>query len=348
LSISSEIWQQWYEGDLDCSFHSDLFLKLEISQLTLSHIRPHGRKVISNVLPFYGDPFAIVKEGFLEDNFLPEVEVFPALQTDYPLDMPRKFNAVEVIITNPIISEIREIEGKRTGKLNAKIYFRIKRITESVAIIEEKKKVLKAKRVEQQIETTIPKSSYRYRVSNLTSRFNFWGSIGWFFSFLFTSLNIMQFLFGSFISILLIAGIIGFFTKGCDDKRISSDKVENSENEDVRKLKAWQVSTTDKELTLVHVPVIKWNKKNESFDDQSKRNISIIGTYLLDNPSIKYKFQLTEKDENKRNDAIKEIDSFFQTVGIDSMRKIKGNVYELVPNSLASDILIVQFVNKQR
>ena len=339
MILSNNIKDTWYEGDLECSFHADLYLKLEVKGLSLSHIRPHGRKVITGTKPFLGDPFSLEKNGFLEENYLTEIEVYPFESAGYPLDIPRKFNAVEVVILNPEISEIREAKDKRIGKLKGKIYFKIKRIHESKAIIEEKKKLFHEKIVLQrkaQIHSRSTLSKFH------SFRFNGWRRVVHFFSFIVASINFLQFILGGLLALFLIFGIVGLVTKGCGDNRISVSE----RHEELNHLESWKVNRNlPIEQSKFHIPEIEWDAKDKKFADTAMKNLSILGTYLLDHPSIHFKMHYFGNDVNNQSITLEEIETFFLKIGIEKSRYQLGEIYNSFPRELKSNTLIVQFIN---
>jgi outer membrane protein OmpA-like peptidoglycan-associated protein len=129
LKDDSGISLQWYQGKLECSFHTTVFLENEASGITLNNIIPQGRKLITDISFCEEDTKFPPKDklSFLPNRILTGVEIFPNNNAEYPLDRPRKFNAIEVIITNPIITHVRIVDGIRQGKLFGDIYFRLEK-----------------------------------------------------------------------------------------------------------------------------------------------------------------------------------------------------------------------------
>jgi outer membrane protein OmpA-like peptidoglycan-associated protein len=140
MSETTEIAPIWVQGTLNCSFTTAHFMKDEVHGLTLNHIQPTGRKVLSNAQVFDGVPPARELSAFLEDRYLLGLEVFPLEAGVYPLDMARKFNAEDVHILDPKITEIREVDGVRHGLLEATVYCKLHRLKD-VKFNEELKKL---------------------------------------------------------------------------------------------------------------------------------------------------------------------------------------------------------------
>ena len=142
MSELSTIESNWVEGVLECSFKTARFIQDDSQDLTLNHIQPIGRKVLKNARLFEGELPQREQTSFLEDRYLLDLEVYPETNGEYPLDDLRKFHAKDVMILNPEISEIREVDGVRHGLLKAHVICKLKKLNDK-----QFKEELKEKRI---------------------------------------------------------------------------------------------------------------------------------------------------------------------------------------------------------
>ena len=200
-------------------------MKDEVHGLTLNHIQPTGRKVLSNAHVFDGVPPTRELNTFLEDRYLLGLEVFPLESGVYPLDMARKFNAEDVHILDPKITEIREVDGVRHGLLEATVYCKLHRLKD-VKFNEELKKL-----------------KLNAGISGGTNVFNGGSNSGCLSSGLPSlnagcmssplqggCLNLGRIGCGGMISLLLFLGLITLFMRACQQQ--SADKKDTTEQND--------------------------------------------------------------------------------------------------------------------
>lgn len=233
MSETTEIAPWWVSGQLECSFTTALYLHDDVQGLTLNHIQPIGRKVLSNVVLHAGKLPTISERPFLEDRYLLGLEVFPSVPGVYPLDIARKFNAEDVVIVNPEISEIREVDGIRHGLLKADVVCKLRRLNDPSFNDELKKlKIIHSDRSFDGGSSNgcLPGATRRgcANVSTMGSGcFNMPLSGG--------CLNLSRIGCGGLISLLLLLGLLTLFLRACDgnsSNRDSSDTTEQNERDD--------------------------------------------------------------------------------------------------------------------
>jgi len=259
MSETKEIEPMWVSGRLECSFTTAHYLHDEIQGLTLNHIQPIGRKILSDVAMHTGELSSTNQGSFLGDRFLLGLEVFPSAFGEYPLDIARKFNAEDVVIVNPEISEIRDVDGIRHGLLKADITCRLRKLNDQAFNDELKKHKLihgTSSFVDSSSNGCLPSVS-RGGCANIPSLgsgcLNMPLSGG--------CLNFGRIGCGGLISLLLLLGLLTLFLRACDgnsSKRDNSDSTEQSDQDD----SPWFTSdSTD-------------NRKDNSDSDEARRDNS--------------------------------------------------------------------------
>lgn len=340
MTSKKNISYQWYEGDLECSFHTLAFLESKVEELKVSHIKPHGRKVISNASPYSGDPNALKEiHSYLNDRILSGVEVFPLNNSGYPLDIPRKFNATEVVIIDPQISNVRIVDYKKQGTLNAKVYFRLEKLNTI-------KEPEKDEPIINPVSTGIDEPSNGSHKPGGCFRF-FPGWILKPFGRLRTNvngggetkpggcltpglnggcmnpgigggcLNTLRFGCGGLISLLLLTGLITMFFRICDSTAIvDSDPTEIEADEKKVDLTPWEVidqssekgNNKDEEswanLKKVTIPNVQFYTNSNELLPSSAENLNTVALYMLENPTLKgviigHTDSVGEEDENQ-------------------------------------------------
>ncbi len=230
MSEAKEIAPMWVNGRLECSFTTAPYLTDESQGLTLNHIQPIGRKVLSNAAPHTGELPSTWNGSFLEDRYLLGLEVFPALSGEYPLDIARKFNAEEVTILNPEISEIREVDGVRHGVLKADVVCKLRRLNDQVFNdqLKQRKSIHGTHSfLDGSTNGCLPGVS-RGGCANVSTMgsgcLNMPLSGG--------CLNLGRIGCGGLISVLLLLGLLTLLLRTCDDKRTDRDASDSTEQND--------------------------------------------------------------------------------------------------------------------
>jgi outer membrane protein OmpA-like peptidoglycan-associated protein len=219
----TEISSIWIIGTLECSFTTSLYLKDDLEGVKLNHIKPVGRKILLNA-ESYTDVLPKREEAsFLEDQYILGLEVFPKINGIYPLDIARKYNAKEVIIQKPEISEIREINGIRHGLLKAQVSCRLYRLKDAKLTPEFKDSI------KNDDQTTIKIDQVSDFEGSKRTRNGCLGALipnpnsG--------PRNLSRLGCGGFISLLMIFGLIGLFMRACNNN-IENDSSETAEIRD--------------------------------------------------------------------------------------------------------------------
>lgn len=340
MTSDKNISYQWYEGDLECSFHTLAFLESKVEELKVSHIKPHGRKVISNAFPYSGDPNALKEiHSYLNDRILSGVEVFPLNNSGYPLDIPRKFNATEVVIIDPQISNVRIVDYKKQGTLNAKVYFRLEKLNTI-------KEPEKDEPIINPVSTGIDEPSNGSHKPGGCFRF----FPGWILKPFGRSrtnvnvggettpggcltpglnggcmnpgigsgcLNTLRFGCGGLISLLLLTGLITMFLRSCDSTTIvDSDLTEIETDEKKVDLAPWEIEENDSikpttkdtivqtEFKTIVLPNVQFYTNSAELLPGSKENLNTIALYMFENPTVKgiitgHTDSIGEEDENQ-------------------------------------------------
>jgi len=318
LTSDKNISYQWYEGDLECSFHTLAFLESKTEELKVSHIKPHGRILINNARPYSGDPNSLKEvNSFLDDRVLGGVEIFPNKPGNYPLDRSRKFNAVEVVIIDPEISNMRMVDYKKQGTLKARIYFKLEKLN-SVKEQDYKESPdnpsgISGGNEENPLENR--KGCGRFLPRWLSRSFTASGSsipggcltpgvnggcmnpgIGG------GCLNAVRFGCGSLISLLLLIGLITTFLRGCNSEAVIETDDQKTEIETEEKkvdLTPWEKEDkdsskqTDKDtlvqtkIKTIIVPNVQFYTNSAQLLPSSKENLNTIALYMLENPALK-------------------------------------------------------------
>ena len=230
MSETKEIEPMWVSGRLECSFTTAHYLHDEKQGLTLNHIQPVGRKVLTNAVSHTGELPSASKGSFLEDRYLLGLEVFPSAAAEYPLDISRKFNAEEVTILNPEISEIRDVDGVRHGLLKADVVCKLRRLNDQSFNEELKKHKLihgTSSFVDSSSNGCLPAVS-RGGCTNIPSLgsgcLNMPLSGG--------CLNLSRIGCGGLISLLLLLGLLTLFLRACDGNSSDRDNSDSTEQND--------------------------------------------------------------------------------------------------------------------
>ena len=317
---------QWYEGDLECSFHTMPFLEGKIDEFKLNHIIPHGRKIICNVRTYSSDPNCFEETcSYLDLRLLSGVEIFPFNSANYPLDIPRKFNATEVVIIDPQISNVRTVDYKKQGTLNAKVYFRLEKLN---TIKEPEKEEIIINPVSTVIDVTSDgytnerKGCFRLFPGRILRPFRRSRSelsanqrimaggcltpglnggcanpgIGG------GCLNTLQFGCGGLISLLLLIGLITMFLRGCNSEAVTETDDQKTEIETGEKkvdLTPWEIEDKDSskqpnkdtlaqtKIKTIIVPNVQFYTNSAQLLPSSKEDLNTIALYMLENPTIK-------------------------------------------------------------
>jgi outer membrane protein OmpA-like peptidoglycan-associated protein len=317
---------QWYEGDLECSFHTMPFLEGQIDEFNVNHIIPHGRKIICNARTYSGDPNCFLETcSYLDVRVLSGVEIFPLNSTNYPLDIPRKFNAIEVVIITPQISNVRIDAFKNQGTLNAKAYFKLEKLNTT--------KVFDKDEVLYMVETTDNLGSniehdyerrgcfrllpswilrpFRRSRSELSANQRIMAGgcltpglnggcanpgIGG------GCLNTLRFGCGGLISLLLLIGLINMFLRGCNSEAVVETDDQKTEIETGEKkvdLTPWEIEDKDSskqpnkdtlaqtKIKTIIVPNVQFYTNSAQLLPSSKEDLNTIALYMLENPTIK-------------------------------------------------------------
>lgn len=120
----------WVTGNFESSFTTTLFLHDEVGHLTLNTIVLVGQKKMTDAMSYQDELPTKAQCSNLGIELIQGLEVFPLITDSYPLDLARKMNAYEVKVLNPVFSDIREVQGVRHGKIQAKLVCRLKRLNE--------------------------------------------------------------------------------------------------------------------------------------------------------------------------------------------------------------------------
>lgn len=317
---------QWYEGDLECSFLTLPFLQSKVEAFNLSHIKPLGRKVISNACQYSSDPNTLKEsQSYLKIEILSAVEIFPLNSSNYPLDIPRKFNASEVVIIHPQISNVRTVDYKKQGTLNAKVYFRLEKLN---TIKEPEKDQTSINPVTLVVDgppdvgTDERKGCFRFFPGRLFmpfsgSRANFADGGGRTPGGCLTPgakggctnpgigvgcLNTLRFGCGGLISLLLLIGLITMFLRGCDSEVVVETDDQKTEIETGEKkvdLTPWEIedkgstkrcnkdTLAQTNIKTIIIPNVQFYSNSAQLLPSSKENLNTIALYMLENSTIK-------------------------------------------------------------
>lgn len=250
----------WVSGRLECSFTTAHYLHDETQGLTLNHIQPVGRKVLSNALPHVGELPTTTNGSFLEDRYLLGLEVFPSTVGAYPLDMSRKFNAEEVTILNPEISEIRDVDGIRHGLLRADVVCKLRRLNDQYFNEELKKQKLihgNNSFVDSSTNGCLPGGISRGGCANVSTMgsgcLNMPLSGG--------CLNLGRIGCGGLISFLLLLGLLTLFLRACDGHSSDRDSSDSTEQNDRDDSDWFTTDSTDND-----------NRRDDSDTDEARRD----------------------------------------------------------------------------
>jgi outer membrane protein OmpA-like peptidoglycan-associated protein len=378
LNDPSNISFQWYEGNLESSFHTITFLESKIEEIKVSHIKPHGRKVISNVSRYSGDPDKLNKQSFLPDRVLSGVEVFPIESIEYPLDIPRKFNATEVVIIDPIISNVRMVDDKKQGTLNARIYFKLETLD-----------VKKQPEIKSKNDTVTGVSSEDIDLSRRTGCANYFPVVinrsqspsGVFLPAGCSSvtggclapglnggcinpspvggcINTLRFGCGSLICLLMLAGLLSMLLRNCDSNSINeSDRTDTEIETDESKvdLSPWEIKDEDPEreqirdsvmkLKTIIVPNVQFYTNSDRLLPSSKENLNTIAMYMLENPTTKaiitgHTDSLGDEDKNQSlsQKRAESVMNYLVKCGVDNRRLSAEGKGESEPAASNSDL----------
>lgn len=85
-----------------------------------------GRKVLENAEYFENQPLVDESSLTLKKSIINKVEIFPKNKLEYPLDQPRKFDLINVLISDVQITEEQYIDGILHGNIRGTLFGQLK------------------------------------------------------------------------------------------------------------------------------------------------------------------------------------------------------------------------------